>query len=138
MQRLNHFSFYARLIKPVKESNGKWAGHSNKKIGNHHLKWAIKEAAISMLRDSSQAKNYLAKLEKKYNKGKALGIFFLLTDEGHIEVAHFFHPTIYFPVAAAISFCSSFCNSVRITATFFPMRRILPEAINWQPLPGSK
>ena len=28
-----------------------------------------------MLRDSNQAKNYLAKYERKYNKGKALGIF---------------------------------------------------------------
>jgi len=41
----------ARLIRPVKESDlsacnaqagGKWAGYSNKKTGNHHLKWAIK------------------------------------------------------------------------------------------------
>ena len=72
--RVQDFSSYARLIKPVKESNGKWAGHSNKKIGNHHLKWAIKEAAILMLRESSQAKAYVAKLEHKYNKGKALGI----------------------------------------------------------------
>jgi transposase len=69
------FSSYARLIKPVKESNGKWAGKSNGKIGNHHLKWAIKEAIILMLRDCSQAKDFVAKLEKKYNKGKALGIF---------------------------------------------------------------
>jgi hypothetical protein len=30
------FSSYARLIRPVKESDNKWAGHSNKKIGNHH------------------------------------------------------------------------------------------------------
>jgi len=51
------------------------AGHSNKKIGNHHLKWAIKEASILMPRASSQAKAYVAKLERKYNKGKALGIF---------------------------------------------------------------
>ena len=71
---MQDFSSYARLIRPVKESNGKWAGHSNKKIGNHHLKGAIKEAAIIMLRDSSQAKYYVAKLEYKYNKGKALGI----------------------------------------------------------------
>ena len=28
-----------------------------------------------MLRASSQAKAYVAKLERKYNKGKALGIF---------------------------------------------------------------
>lgn len=69
------FSSYARLIRPFKESDGKWAGRSNGKIGNHHLKWAVKEASILMLRDSSQAKNYVAALERKYNKGKALGIF---------------------------------------------------------------
>jgi transposase len=73
--RVQDFSSYARLIRPTKESDGKWAGHSNKKIGNHHLKWAIKEAAILMLRDSNQAKYYVSKLERKYNKGKALGIF---------------------------------------------------------------
>jgi transposase len=83
--RVQDFSSYARLIRPVKESNGKWAGHSNKKIGNHHLKYAIKEASILMLRDSSQAKAYVAKLERKYNKGKALGIF-----------AHKLGRTIYF------------------------------------------
>ena len=73
--RVQDFSSYARLIKPVKESNGKWAGHSNKKIGNHHLKWAIKEAAILMLRDCQEAKYFVSKLERKCNKGKALGIF---------------------------------------------------------------
>jgi len=73
--RVQDFCSYARLIKPVKESDGKWAGHSNKKIGNHHLKWAIKEAAILMLRSSSQAKDLVAKYTRKYNKGKALGIF---------------------------------------------------------------
>jgi transposase len=69
------FSSYARLIKPVKESDGKWAGKSNGKIGNHHLKWACNEAAILMLRESEKAKQYVAKLERQYNKGKALGIF---------------------------------------------------------------
>jgi transposase len=69
------FSSYARLIKPVKTSDGKWAGKSNGKIGNHHLKWACNEAAILMLRESEKAKQYVAKLERKYNKGKALGIF---------------------------------------------------------------
>jgi hypothetical protein len=64
------FSSYARLIRPVKQSNGKWAGHSNGKIGNHHLKWAIKEASILMLRDAEPAKKYVARLERKYNKGK--------------------------------------------------------------------
>jgi len=73
--RVQDFSSYARLIRPKKESAGKWAGKSNGKIGNHHLKWAINESAILMLRESNQAKQFVAKLEKKYNKGKALGIF---------------------------------------------------------------
>ncbi len=73
--RVQDFCSYARLIRPIKESDGKWAGHSNKKIGNHHLKRAIKEATVIMLRDSAQAKYYVAKLTYKYNKGKALGIF---------------------------------------------------------------
>ena len=72
--RVQDFSSYARLIRPTKESNGKWAGTSNRKIGNHHLKWAIKEPVILLLRESSQAKQYVKKLERKYNKGKALGI----------------------------------------------------------------
>jgi len=50
------------LIKPVKVSDGKWAGKSNGKIGNHHLKWACNEAAILMLRESEKAKQYVAKL----------------------------------------------------------------------------
>ena len=78
---------------------GKWAGHSNKKIGNHHLKWAIKEAAILMLRESDQAKAYVAKLERKYNKGKALGIFnhklgraiyFMLKNKKAFDMKQFF------------------------------------------------
>lgn len=93
------FSSYARLIRPVKESDGKWAGRSNKKIGNHHLKYAIKEASILMLRDCSQAKNYVARLERKYNKGKALGIFshklgraiyFMLKNKEAFDMKRFF------------------------------------------------
>ena len=93
------FSSYARLIRPKKESDGKWAGVSNKKIGNHHLKWAVKEAAIIMLRDSDQAKKYVARLERKYNKGKALGIFthklgraiyFMLKNKEAFDMKRFF------------------------------------------------
>jgi transposase len=97
--RVQDFSSYARLIKPVKESDGKWAGHSSKKIGNHHLKWAIKEAAILILRDSAEAKYYVSKLERKYNKGKALGIFthklarsiyFMLKNKEAFDMKRFF------------------------------------------------
>jgi transposase len=97
--KVQDFSSYARLIRPVKESNGTWAGHSNKKIGNHHLKWAIKEAAILMLRDSTEAKYYVSKLERKYSKGKALGIFthklgrsiyFILKNKEAFDMKRFF------------------------------------------------
>jgi transposase len=69
------FSSYCRLIRPEKESDGKWAGKSNKKIGNAHLKWAIREAAMLFLRESDRAKRFVGHLEKKGEKGKALGIF---------------------------------------------------------------
>ena len=97
--RVQDFSSYARLIKPVKESDGKWAGHSNKKIGNHHLKWAIKEAAVLMLRASHDAKYYVRKLERRYNKGKAMGIFshklgraiyFMLKNKEAFDMKRFF------------------------------------------------
>ena len=96
---VQNFSSYARLVRPVKESAGKWAGHSNKKIGNHHLKWAIKEAAVLMLRESSQAKYLVSKLTRKYNKGKALGIFshklgraiyFMLKNKEAFDMKRFF------------------------------------------------
>jgi hypothetical protein len=69
------WSSFARLIRPEKESNGKRAGKSNKKIGNAHLKWAIRTAAMVSLRESDQAKKYVDRLSRKYNKGKALGIY---------------------------------------------------------------
>ena len=72
---VQNFSSYARLIRPEKESNGKWAGKANKKIGNAHLKWAIKEAAMISIRDSEKAKSFVEKLTAKHNKGKALGIY---------------------------------------------------------------
>lgn len=72
---VQRFCYYARLIPPEKESDGKWAGKSNKKIGNAHLKWAIRTAAMISLRESDQAKKFLERLSKKHNKGKALGIY---------------------------------------------------------------
>ena len=93
------FSSCARLIRPEKESDGKWAGKSNKKIGNAHLKWAIKEAAMLFLRESDQVKHYVDRLASKHNKGKALGIFthklgraiyFMLKNQKAFNMKHFF------------------------------------------------
>jgi transposase len=72
---VQRFSSYCRLIRPEKQSDGKWAGKSNKKIGNAHLKWAIRTAAMISLRESDEARQYVDRLSRKYNKGKALGIY---------------------------------------------------------------
>jgi transposase len=63
-----------RLVKCAKESNGKRSGTSGRKIGNAHLKWAFSEAAVLFLRDNPAGQKFLAKLEKKHGKGKALFI----------------------------------------------------------------
>jgi transposase len=96
---VQQFSSYARLIRPEKQSDGKWAGKSNKKIGNAHLKWAIRTASMISLRESDQAKNYVDRLSCKYNKGKALGIYthklgraiyFMLKNKRAFDMNHFF------------------------------------------------
>ena len=63
-----------RLVKCAKSSAGKRLGTSGAKIGNAHLKWAFSEAAVLCLRDHPAAQKYLARLEKKHDKGKALTI----------------------------------------------------------------
>jgi len=71
---VQEFASYCRLVKCAKESNGKRSGTSGAKIGNAHLKWAFSEAAVLFLRDNPAAQKYLARLEKKHDKGKALTV----------------------------------------------------------------
>lgn len=72
---VQHFSSYARLVKPEKTSSGKKAGSGGGKIGNRHLKWAFGEATALFLRQSEEAKKYLTRLEKRYgNKAKAMSV----------------------------------------------------------------
>jgi transposase len=68
------FLSYARLIRPQKTSAGKVTGGGGGKIGNAHLKWAFSEAACLLVRESDQAKRFLARKEKRHGKAKALGI----------------------------------------------------------------
>jgi transposase len=68
------FVSYCRLVKCAKESAGKRYGTAGTKIGNAYLKWAFSEAAILFLRDNPAGQRYLARLEKKHGKGKALTI----------------------------------------------------------------
>lgn len=67
------FASYARLIRCARESAGKRSGTSGAKIGNAHLKWAISEAAVLMLRhgDIDKLRN---RLLRKHGKGKAMGV----------------------------------------------------------------
>ncbi|MGH8605215.1 MAG: transposase, partial [Gammaproteobacteria bacterium] len=70
--RVQDFVSYCRLVKCAKESAGKKYGSSGKKIGNAYLKWAFSEAAVLFLRNNPEGQRYLARLEKKHSKGKAL------------------------------------------------------------------
>ena len=72
--RVQDFVSYCRLVKCAKDSAGKRFGTSGAKIGNAHLKWAFSEAAVLFLRDHPPAQKYLARLEKKHDKGKALTV----------------------------------------------------------------
>ena len=72
--RVQDFASYCRLVKPAKQSNGKNYGHSGKKIGNAHLRWAFGEAIILMLRGNPSLQQMKQKLASKHGKGKALAI----------------------------------------------------------------
>ena len=72
--REQDFASYCRLVKPAKESNGKHYGHSGKKIGNAHLRWAFGEAVVLMLKGNKPVQQILQKLASKHGKGKALAI----------------------------------------------------------------
>jgi transposase len=72
--RVQDFASYGRLVKWAKESAGKRLGTAGNKIGNAHLTWAFSEAATLVLRGNEPGQKYLARLEKKPAKGKALSI----------------------------------------------------------------
>jgi transposase len=72
--RVQDFVSYCRLVKCAKESAGKRLGTAGKNIGNAPLKWAFSEAAALFLRNNPAGQKYLARLEKKHDKGKALTI----------------------------------------------------------------
>jgi transposase len=87
---VQQFASYSRLVKCKAESAGKTYGTSGNKIGNGYLKWAFSEAAVLYLRGNDNAKRYLAKLQKRMSKGKALSalahkigrcVYFMLRDK---------------------------------------------------------
>jgi len=73
-KRVQDFASYSRLVKSMRESNGKKYGTGGKKIGNAHLKWAFSEASVLFLKGNEPGKKYLDRLTNKHGKGKALSI----------------------------------------------------------------
>ena len=71
---VQHFCSYSRLVKCPKESAGQLYGYGGQKMGNAHLKWAFSEAMALLMRQSQEAKDYVARLEKKHGKSKAMSI----------------------------------------------------------------
>jgi transposase len=65
---------YGRLVTWAKESAGKRDGTAGAKIGHTSLTWAFSEAAVLFLRNHTAAQKYLARLEPKHGKGKALTV----------------------------------------------------------------
>jgi len=72
--RVQDFVSSCRLVKCARASAGKRYGTSGTTIGKAHLQWAFSDAAVLCLRDHPAAQQYLARLEKKHEKGKALTI----------------------------------------------------------------
>jgi transposase len=98
--RVQDFVSYCRLVKCAKESAGKRYGTSGKKIGNAYLKWAFSEAAVLFLRNNPAGQKYLARLEKKHGKGKALtvlahklarAVYYMLKRDTAFDLDKFFH-----------------------------------------------
>jgi transposase len=97
--RVQEFVSYCRLVKCAKESAGKRDGTSGKKIGNAYRKWAFSEAAVLFLRNNPAGQKYLARLEKKHGKGKALtvlahklarAVYYMLTRDTAFDLDKFF------------------------------------------------
>jgi transposase len=63
-----------RLVTCAKASASKRSGTAGTTIGNASLTWAFSEAAVLCLRTHPAGQQYLARLEKKYGKGKALTV----------------------------------------------------------------
>jgi hypothetical protein len=62
------------LVKCAKAAAGKRDGTAGTKIGQASLTWAFSDAAVLCLRNHPAGQKYLARLEKKHGKGKALTV----------------------------------------------------------------
>jgi len=73
-ERVQNFTSYARLIKPLKESFGKVKSGGKRKLGNAYLKWAFSEANLLLIREKQEIKDLHLTLKNKHGKARALAI----------------------------------------------------------------
>lgn len=71
---VGNFISYCRLVKCAHTSAGKSYGTGGAKIGNAHLRWAFGEAAVLLIRESSEAKSFVDRMTRKHGKAKAISI----------------------------------------------------------------
>jgi transposase len=71
---IGQFASYARLVACSHESAGKKLGTGGRKIGNAHLKWAFREAAALMIRETDEAKAFVEKMTKQRGKPRAVAL----------------------------------------------------------------
>jgi transposase len=97
--RVQQFVSYARLVKGQKSLAGKTLGTGGGRMGNRHLKWAFSEAVVLYMRQSERARKYVARMESKHGKGKAISIlsaklgravYFMLRRQEAFDEARFF------------------------------------------------
>jgi transposase len=93
------FLSYARLVAGRGSSAGKLKGVMGRKIGNAHLKWAFSEAVCLFIRQSPEAKRFVARQQKKHGKARTRAIlaarlgravFLMLKRKQPFDVRRFF------------------------------------------------
>ncbi len=66
-KRAGNYASYCRLVKSLRESNGKKKGSGNRKAGNKYLSWAFSEVAHYMIRFEPKAKRFYERKKQKRN-----------------------------------------------------------------------
>src|SRR5918994_823533 len=98
--RVQDFVSYCRLVKCARESAGKRYGTSGTKIGHAYRTWAFSEAAVLFLRNHPPGQKFLARLETKHGKGKALtvlahkwarAVYYMLKRRTAFDMQRFLH-----------------------------------------------
>ncbi len=98
-ERAGNYVSYCRLVKSLRESNGKKKGSGNRKAGNKYLSWAFSEVAHYMIRFEPKAKRFYERKKQKRNGIVAVravahkiarAVFHVLTDRQEFNIDRVF------------------------------------------------